>query len=820
MASIDASKLQRIYESRFNYTDDIAFSRTETEKPAERVPADEVLPPELADKLPFDPYTHQADGLNLLSEGENVTVSTATASGKTLIYALDIARRYVDNPDVTGLFVYPMRALTRNQFDNISDLLNNTLGLDIDIGVYDGDTSSERKKEIRTNCNVVLTNFAGINHYLSHHQKWARIYQNLDLIVIDESHQYGGIHGMHVAWILRRLKRIVRNYGGDPQYVLTTATIGNPIDHARQLTGEDAELVNNDGSEQGERDIIFWNPPFDPQAGPDPDDSDTGASTSFVSNELTSILSNEGIQTLLFTDSRTMTEVGLKRIKSLSKAGVSVQSYHAGHGQETRRKTERGLREGSIRAVISTSALELGIDVGGLDATVLAGYPGTRQSFWQRIGRAGRGTDRSMSILVADYTGLDQYIIRNPEYIFEESVENAVIDLENNKVYAQHILCAANESPLTWEDADDFGGEERLEQVTEMWKTAGLLTGTLDTGVQYTRNGRPESDVDLYTTGGDEAFEVRVEDGDIDHEPIERTRAYRDFHEGAVVLHNGLEYVVEELNEDTVKPYVLLSQQQNVTYYTRTQRDVQVNNLESVESIDLGDFVVHRGNAEVVTHFNTYEERRIKDNARLGRYPTGNPPLTMQTHVMWVEPTAEVGREMLREFAEPESIEELGVEDSPFALDAHEEGVRQMPTAVETDIVLGGLHAAEHAMIGAAPLTMMMDKRDLGGLSSINHPETMSALGLFIYDGVPGGVGFSHSIYDRLQLLSETTKELIDGCKCGEVTGCPACSMDENCGDDNEPLHNPAAVWFLERLQNALAERSSKAESQPSETAA
>lgn len=812
--SIDTTELERIYDSRFDYKGEIAHTRSEPPKDAERVPAADVLPAEIAESLPFDPYSHQAEALRHLAAGDNVTVATSTASGKTLVYALDYARRKLENPDATGLFVYPMRALTRNQFDNIDELLNDVLGLDIELGVYDGDTDSERKKEIRKNADIVLTNFAGVNHYLSHHEKWARIYRNLELIVVDESHQYGGIHGMHVAWILRRLKRIVRQYNGDPQYVLTTATIGNPIDHAKALTGEGATLVDNDGSEQGARDIVFWNPPFEP-AGPDPDDDDTGSSTSFAANKLTAILANEGIQTLLFTDSRTMSEVGQKRVSSLTRHNVNVQSYHAGHGQDTRRKTETGLRDGSLQAVISTSALELGIDVGGLDGTVLSGYPGTRQSFWQRIGRAGRGSKRALSILVADYKGLDQYIVRNPDYIFEESVENAVIDLSNNKVYSQHVLCAANEAPLTWEDASDFGGEDRLERVVEMWKMAGRLTGSLDTGVSYTRSGRPESNVDLYTTGGDESFEVRVENGSIDHEPVERTRAYRDFHEGAVVLHNGQEYVVEELNEETRKPYVLLSEQHNISYYTRTQRSVEVSNLNSQESLRVGDFTLHRGTAEVVTHFHTYEERKITNNARLGTYPTNNPPLTMQTHIMWIEPDDAVGRAMLTEFADEDTVDALRDDEGrTFALSPSDEENAPARAAdpVETEIVLGGLHAAEHAMIGAAPLTMMMDKRDLGGLSSINHPETDSTTALFVYDGVPGGVGFSHGIFDRLSLLAETTEELIDGCQCGEVTGCPACSMDENCGDNNEPLHNPAAVWFLQQLQDSLDSQNLKKE--------
>ena len=814
--TIDATQLEDLYDKRFGYHDELAHVRTEPAQPADRVPAEEVLPERVARSLPFDPYSHQAEGLRQLADGKNVTVATSTASGKTLVYALDIARRYERNPDVTGLFVYPMRALTRNQYEAIRELLTETLGLDVELGVYDGDTPSERKKAIRKNANVVLTNFAGINHYLTHHPKWARIYRNLELVVIDESHQYGGVHGMHVAWILRRLKRIVERYDGDPQYVLTTATIGNPIKHAQTLIDEDVVLVDDDGSEQGERELVFWTPRFtppDPGSSDDdtgPLDGDTGPSTSFVSNELASILGTEGIQTLLFSDSRTMTEVGQKRIESFTPSDVAVQSYHAGHGQQTRRKTEKGLRDGDLDVVVSTSALELGIDVGGLDGTVISGYPGTRQSFWQRIGRAGRGSEKSINIFVADYTGLDQYIVRNPEYIFEENVENAVIDVSNNTVYAKHVLCAANEMPLTRADVPTLGDEDRLERAIEMWKTAGLLSGTLDSGVRFTRGVRPEEDVDLYTTGSDVSFEVRVRNGDIDHEPIERMRAYRDFHEGAVVLHNGQEYIVEELDEESRTPYVLLSEQRHLTHYTRTLRSAEIHHLEPAASVDLGEFTVHHGSATVVTHFHAYEARKLSNNARMGRYPTNLPPLGMDTHAMWIEPSNEVGRDVLREFAEPDEIEDLGSGDGrSFALDAQVDGSSQIDP-VESKVYLGALHAAEHAMIGTAPLTMMMDKRDLGGLSSINHPETETTGALFIYDGVPGGVGFSRSIFERLDLLTETTRELIEGCTCDSVTGCPACSMDENCGDDNEPLHNPGAVSLLERLGAALRREQSE----------
>lgn len=761
-----------------NYSGQVKHVVEQEYREATRVDASEVLPEEIATRMPFDPYEHQAEATRALNAGDDIAISTSTSSGKTLTYALQIAQNHLQSPDSTSLLVYPTRALARDQHKALTKFLLNDLGFgdELDIGVYDGDTSTEEKQRIRRESNVVITNFAGVNHYLGTHEKWSRIYSNLELVVIDESHTYTGLLGMHVAWIIRRLQRVIDYYETDPQYVLSSATIGNPHDHARALIDREVTLINDDASERGRRDLVFWNPPADIQ--PDGTGDVTVESRRPADIEASDVLahlaSNE-IQSLLFTSSRKLTELNQRRTNDAVSADIDISAYHAGLGRDTRQSIEDDLKHGTIDGAVTTTALELGVDIGDLDGTILAGYPGTRQSFWQQIGRAGRGTKDAISIFVANHSSIDQYIMNNPDYVVGDSVESAVIDLTNNQVYAQHVLCAASELPITYDDVGLLGEEPRLENAVDMWKRAGKLVGSLDIGVQYNKRDRPQNDVNLYASS-DETFDVRADGADIDHEPVERQRAYRDFHEGAVVLHQDEEFVVKELNESVARPYILLEKQPEINYYTRSQSTTTISDLEVEESYEYPSFTLKWGTGVVNTHHDKYEEVDMESNQTQDIKPTNNGPVSIRTQLMWAEINEDVKNQLI------EDHEPGGGADSSM------------------ELYHGALHALEHTMIGVAPLELMMDKRDLGGQSTLNHPETTTEGAFFIYDGVSGGVGFARTIHDNFETIAAKAQAVLTQCSCGTTRGCPACAMDENCGDDNYPLHTDGAADLLGTL--------------------
>ncbi|WP_436343495.1 DEAD/DEAH box helicase [Natronorubrum sp. FCH18a] len=867
-------------------------------QPASTVPSADVLRPELAGPLEHDLYTHQADALEALAREEHVCVATSTSSGKTRVYALQIARNYLAakarGETSTAYLLYPTKALSRDQERSLNDLYDD-LGLEITVRVYDGDTErGQNRKRIREEADVVITNFAGVNTYLHDHDRWARFLSSCDLVVIDESHTYTGVHGMHVAWIVRRLKRVLGYYDADPRYVLTSATIGNPGEHSAALIDESVTVVDEDGSPAGPRDLVLWNPP--PRAsedersessdtrtgatraerhvsredaddgranrtgdGDEPDDSGIGADDDLADDavvervpatveapRLLSHLTYQDAQTLLFTPSRKLAELSIKRASkhrhdnpyyTNPDRGSAIEPYHAGHSRKKRHGTEHQLKTGILDGVASTNALELGIDIGAMDATVQLGYPGQRQSFWQQIGRAGRGAKRALSVLVAEHRTLDQYVVNNPDYLLENDVEDAVVNTDNDAVFAQHLRCAADELALDDADAGTFAERERLERAVEMWRRAGQLTGALETGVSYAGPPRPQQSISLYATTGEE-YEVVLADGvdakaDPEMEPLAKERVLRDFHEGAVRLHQGQQYEITDVDHGSPRPSVTL-RPTNVDYYTRTRTDVTVLDAVSEESRDVGDFTLHFGRGRVLVYHGTYDKVAIHGGKKKEQsIPTENPPLSMETQLCWLEVPEHVERALIEKYRS-HSVPEL---EDGLAGTAH------LGYA-------GGLHAAEHATIGVAPLELMVDKRDLGGLATLtidshldqavaagadaasemgpgagpstatggdDAPQNIAAAeatvreiamdlertpasGWFIYDGIEGGLGFARAIYENYEAVAQRARDLIADCDCGNVGGCPACVMDEQCGNDNQPLHRGAAVDVLDQL--------------------
>lgn len=790
IAQLTARDLARTFPS---YDDQLEHAETVPATDGEYVDTHEVLDPTLAD--PFDEsvgrlYTHQAEALKALAEGDDVCVATSTSSGKTYVYALQIARNHVANPDSTAFLVYPTKALSRDQEQALNEFFG-TLGLDVAVRVYDGDTPTDRRKHIRETADVVITNFVGVCVYLGHHTRWRSFLANCELLAIDESHTYTGVHGMHVAWTIRRLRRVLAHYDSDPQIVCTSATIGNPAEHSERLTGKSVAVVDADGSPRGKRDIAFWKPPVDEAAlDPDADFEDFMEAQTNPVREASSILAHLGlndVQTLMFARSRKNAELGAKYATGATRrhpesGALDVEPYHAGLGKETRRGIEYQFKRQQLDGVTSTNALELGIDIGTMDATILTGYPGTRQSFWQQVGRSGRGNADALSVFVTRADAIDQYILDNPGYVLGDAIEDAVIGLENNPVYAQHVLCAAHERPLTEADREWFDGD-RLDRAVEMWLDAGKLDGDLTRSVRYTGSPRPQADVSMYTSSTVQ-FDVRCQDGDIDMEPLDRERAFRDHHEGALFLHAGAQYEVVDFDASVPNPSITV-QEVRTNEYTETVSEKAVRNVEPEATRDLGDgYRLAWGTGTVEIHHTHYQRKRIGSSRTTApMQPTGLPPIELDTDLTWIETSPSLADDVLREITgqDPSTCSDGDL----------------------MDIFGGGLHGAEHGMIKLTPLELRMDTSDLGGLSTPRHQET-GVPTWFIHDAVEGGLGFSKRIYDRIETIAERTRDRVDQCECTGTGGCPACIMDAQCGNRNQYLHTEATVMVLDRVLERL----------------
>lgn len=795
-----------------DYRDQVRHAERMEQRSADTVSAADVLRPDLASKLQHDLYSHQAEALDYLADGKNVVATTSTSSGKTLIYQLQAARNYLRDESSTALCLYPMKALTRDQERALNDDLRGEWDLDIQVGSYDGDTKTEDKQRVRENANVILTNPAGLNVYLPRHNKdsgWHRFYSNLDLVVIDEGHEYSGVMGTHVAWILRRLRRILSYYDADPQFVITTATIGNPAHHAKQLTGADFEVVDEDGSPRGTRDIVLWEPPLDDdeleEYGEDmmADFEQARRSSGKESASVTAHLAVNGIQTLQFSTARQGTEIGAKQtVEAASDHPLSqyidVEPYHAGLGKQKRRAVENQLKGGTVDAVISTNALELGIDIGSVDATVADSYPGTKQSFWQQVGRAGRGTSDALSVLVGGQDAMDSYILDNPEYLFDDdTVEDAVVSIDNDRVFADHLLAAAAERPLTADDTELFGGENRFRETTAMWQEAGMLEEVADLdagGVTYTGDPRPQGRLSLYGTTGTD-YEVVCRNGEIDHDPVAKERAYRDYHVGALFLHAGQQYEVVEVQRDRRHPRIFV-EKVSTSHYTQTMSTKQIMDLTVQDRLSLaGEYDLYFGTGTVRISYGSYFVRDFSTGELVnGPIPTDTPPLDLHTELMWVSLPENHLRETIADLDLPllEPTDRAGE-------DLH------VPMEQQRYTYAGGLHAAEHGIIQLAPLELMIDNSDIGGLSTPSHPhETIPGPTWFVHDGIDGGVGFSKAIYEHFETLAERTREHIDDCECGRRRGCPLCVMSEDCGNNNDPLDTATGTMILDDVLAAI----------------
>jgi len=692
-------------------------------------------------------YSHQCAAINLIRSGKNVIITTPTASGKTLAFNIPVFGALARDPDARALYLYPTKALTNDQLATLGGMERFT-GIGTRPAIYDGDTPQSKRAVIRESSRIVLSNPHELHHVLSWHAKWSPFLSGLRYVVIDEAHRYRGVFGSHIALLIRRLMRLCRHYGSCPQFVLSTATLANPVEFAARLTGRQFEHVDNDGSPRGRRHFVLYNPFYDGIGD---------RSTHQETKDLLVSCVKEDLQALCFTGSRKMAELitvwareDLRRKSAL--LADAVAAYRAGYLPEERRSIERRLKEGSMKGVVSTNALELGIDVGSLDAVLISGFPGTMMSARQQAGRAGRRGGESLAILVAQGDPLDQYFMHHPDAFFGRSHEHAIVDTGNPYIVSGHLLCAAAELPL--DEVNDQEVFEALPGLLPELASHDLVRKT-SRGWVYAGRGRATDAVHLGGVPG-ETFRILCNGRLL--ETMDRGQAFREAHEGAIMLHQGETYVVTEMD---LGHHTIRVAPTEVDYYTQPLKDVDLRILETLGKRTISGAACFFGDVEVCEQYTGYKIKR--GDTIIGMEPLSLPPLEFRTKAFWIVPDTETERKLSGSTFDP----------------------------------AGGLHGAEHAIIALMPLHVMCDRWDIGGLSSPAFGEEGRPV-IFVYDGYEGGIGLAEKAFGLLPDLLQTSYELVRDCRC--EAGCPSCIYSPKCGNDNQPLDKDAAVLILREL--------------------
>jgi DEAD/DEAH box helicase domain-containing protein len=701
-------------------------------------------------------YSHQADAVNALREGRNVIVATSTASGKSLCYHLPVLEALQREKGARSLYLFPTKALAQDQKRKLQSL-GDFLPEGIRCSTYDGDTQAIERAEIRRSAQVVLTNpdmlHMGI---LPNHQAWRRFFSKLRHIVIDESHVYRGVFGSHVANVLRRLRRICALYGSTPRFVLCSATIANPLEHAERLVGLDFTVIEDDGSPYGGKDFLLWNPPFIDEAKQARRSPHTEATSIFVE-----LLRSE-IRTIAFSRTRRLAELIYVYTRDrLREDGPEladrVRPYRAGYLAEDRRAIEEGLFNGSLLGVSATNALELGIDIGDLDATIIDGYPGTLASAWQQSGRSGRRGERSLSVLIASSNPLDQYLVHHPQAFFGKPQENALISPSNPQILKPHLLCAAFEQPLTRLDEPLFG-ETMGPLLAELERDR--LLGTRygrwfpATGVSY-----PAELVNIRSSSADD-YQIVEEGTGALLETVDGAVAFSQVHAGAVYLHQGESYTISDLD---IPGRTAWASTYSEPFYTMSRETTEISVLKLASETELNGTGVYLGEVDVSRTVVGFKRKRQLTEEIVADEPLDLPTRSFVTVALWFDVPGS-------------ALEEIDA--------------RRLDLA-------GGLHAAEHACIGLLPFFAMCDRADIGGVSTPLHPDTLRPQ-IFIYDGHPGGIGIAEKGYDFIEHLWEATLMTLEDCPCED--GCPSCVQSPKCGNNNSPLDKEAAKLLLSHL--------------------
>jgi DEAD/DEAH box helicase domain-containing protein len=724
-------------------------------------------------------YTHQAAVAEAVHAGKNVVIVTPTASGKTLCYNLPVLNATLGNSDTRALYLFPTKALAQDQLAELHDL-NQRLENRFGVFTYDGDTPADARRSIREKGHIVLTNpdmlHTGI---LPHHTRWTRLFENLRYIVLDELHTYRGVFGSHLCNVLRRLRRIARFYGRDPQFICCSATIANPGELASRLLETEVEVLNSNGAPAAEKTFVFYNPPVVNRA--------LGIRRSYIneSSRVAQEFLKHDLQTIVFANSRLHTEILLTYLQQanpqLPGKPETIRGYRGGYLPNERREIERGLRDGKIRGVVSTSALELGIDVGSLDTVVMAGYPGTIAATWQRAGRAGRRSGSSCVVLVASSSPLDQFIVRHPDYFFGNTPEHAYIQPDNLEILINHLKCAAFELPIA---ANDRFGDVDLADLCARLAEAGFLH-LAGENYHWTQEAYPADTISLRSVSSDNFVIIDVTGAPTVIGEVDFPSALVFLHEKAIYIHGGQQHHVEHLDFKERKAYV---KRVDADYYTDAVRYTQVRVLEVADNNPSSAHSRSHGDVLVRSQVVAFKKIKFFTNENIGDGKLELPENEMHTTSYWI------------------TLERSLLESLPFSISERQSGMfgllhalesvatlllmcdrRDLGTAIGERPPAAGSNSSDGAMENAAP-SQMQD-----AISS--NPKEFFEPNLYLYDAYPGGIGFSEPLFRTHALLVQKTRELISACPCEQ--GCPSCVGPAG---DLAARAKEAALAILDRL--------------------
>ncbi|MBM9535726.1 DEAD/DEAH box helicase [Desulfobulbus alkaliphilus] len=702
-----------------------------------------------------DLYRHQHEALSHIRAGKHVVVATPTASGKSLIYILPVFEAIGEDETAHALFLFPLKALAQDQLKTIEKLwalLPDTFRRNREpAALYDGDTSAYRRTKIRTQPPPVLITNPDMLHLslLPNHDRWQHVFRGLRYVIIDEVHTYRGVFGSHVAWVMRRLQRICSLYGARPTFILASATIGNPGDHARRLLNVPVTTIHSSGAGTAARNVLLLNP------------IDSAAASA---TQLLEAAVHRGLRTIVYCQSRKMTElITIWTDQRLKKLKGRIASYRSGFLPEERRGIEKRLASGELLGVISTSALELGIDIGNLDICLLVGYPGSIMATWQRAGRVGRQQRESLVVLIGHEDALDQYFMRHPEDFFNRTAEPVTMNPANPHIAGPHLVCAAAEHPLTINDPL----VQSVEQTSLLSELAskGQLLQSAGGDTWFAARRYPQRQISL--RGGGDTYSILAQPQRILLGNIDGSRAIRECHPGAIYLHMARTYHVDKLDFDSRE--VLVSAV-NPPYFTRVLSEKTTEILQVLHTTRHGASQVHYGDLRVTEQITGYQTVATRGQRVISRTPLDMPPRIFTTNGFWIEI--------------PDWIR-----DQVASKQLH---------------FMGGIHAIEHALIGLMPLLVLCDRNDLGGIAHPWHHQTGGAA-IFVYDGYAGGMGLTEQAFATIDQLLTQTGEAIAACPC--QLGCPSCIHSPKCGSGNRPIDKEAARYILEQLISSPEQR-------------
>ncbi|MGQ9549688.1 MAG: DEAD/DEAH box helicase [Roseiflexus sp.] len=720
-------------------------------------------------------YTHQAAALDAARAGRHIGIVTATASGKTLCYQLPTIEAAITDLAACALFLFPTKALAADQLRALNGLLAALKvagGPALTAATLDGDTPRPERDRVRAGAHIILSNPDLLHRtLLPNHSRWQGVLARLRYVVLDEAHVYRGVFGTHVALILRRLRRLCAHYGSAPQFICCSATSANPQQHLAALVGDEVQVIDDDGAPQGERTFLFWNPPLTDRQRNIAWQSEQGQrrSTNVETAGVLALLVRAGVKTLAFTRTRRGAELVLRyarevlenkpRLEDAAEKrrpdGSHIAAYRAGYTVEERRRLEQAFADGDLRGLVSTNALELGVDIGGVDAVVMGGFPGTIASAWQQAGRAGRSHGQSLAVLVAQDDPLDQFYMRHPAEFFSRPHEHARVAPDNPYILRDQVQCAAAELPL--HDADDLWFGATFAKLRDWLLRRGELAALSDGRLIYAGDSLPAARVNIRSADGDPIDLIDI-DTDRRIEQISATRAPFEVFPGAVYMYQGDTYVVVELT-----PRKALARRARVEYYTQTLDETEIAIKQVRRRCDVGPATVFLGVVEVTRRVVGYRRKQHYSDDVLGEHDLTMPPQMFRTIAVW--------------WTVPESI------------------CRQVEQVC--DGAIDALHAMEHAAIGLLPLFAQCDRADIGGLSINVHPGTGAAT-IFVYDGVPGGVGIAEVGYEQVTHWWKQTWRLLIDCPCRD--GCPACIQSPKCGNGNQHLSKVGAATLAALL--------------------